>query len=48
MECDDKHKSACIGDVSEGRSRSGASRYVKCAKHWDAYDKRMDAVERDI
>lgn len=48
MECDDKDQSHCIGDVIEGRSRSGASVYVKCVGHWTDYDKRMDKVEADI
>lgn len=47
MECMDGPKD-CKGEVQAGPSRSGASRYEKCEKHWDDYDVRMDKVHADI
>lgn len=36
------------GEVHEGPSRSGESRYRKCEKHWAEYDERMSKVEADL
>ena len=47
-ECDDKDMGDCRGPVTTGHSRSGASVYEKCEKHWREYEERMNAVHADI
>lgn len=47
-ECIDDAKGPCKGDVTEGVSRSGATRSSRCERHWDAYDVRMDKLYADV
>jgi hypothetical protein len=50
LECQDRDKEShvCRGEVSEGRSKSGASVYVKCEAGWDEYEDFSQKLHADI
>jgi len=50
MICQDAHKDehTCEGEVSEGRSASGASVYQKCEKAWEEYQDFSQKLHEDI
>lgn len=48
MECIKDHEGACKGEVTQGRSRSGATVSERCKKGWESYSRRMDSLEADL
>ena len=44
--CDDEGEHR--GPVRPGPSRSGATRYVKCERHWDLYDQWAEKLHQEV
>lgn len=50
LECQDARKEThtCRGEVTEGRSKSGASVYVKCEAGWTEYEEFSRKLHADV